>query len=189
MLNLLNNTFILYSYWTLKETVWTDHEYNSPQQLVKHEMSWYCYSIPSRKRYVKMRESLVRFRSLVHMYVNRKRYIKVHEIQDNVSLSISRQYNFSCFMLVLHMENDAHFSSNNSLAFCSGTYSVYDFCDLFADEVFSPEENWRGEEEERDGKMEICARFVWNLNKKSISKGTVCFLLFYSDFKGHFADK
>uniref|UniRef100_A0A3B4GXA4 Unconventional myosin-XV-like n=1 Tax=Pundamilia nyererei TaxID=303518 RepID=A0A3B4GXA4_9CICH len=28
------------------------------------------------KRYVKMRESLVRFRSLVHMYVNRKQYIK-----------------------------------------------------------------------------------------------------------------
>lgn len=30
-----------------------------------------------RKRYVKMRASLVRFRSLVHMYVNRKQYIKV----------------------------------------------------------------------------------------------------------------
>lgn len=36
--------------------------------------------LPSRKRYVKMRESLVRFRSLVHMYVNRKRYIKVQEV-------------------------------------------------------------------------------------------------------------
>lgn len=36
--------------------------------------------LPFRKRYVKMRESLVRFRSLVHMYVNRKRYIKVHEV-------------------------------------------------------------------------------------------------------------
>lgn len=30
-----------------------------------------------RKRYVKMRESLVRFRSYVRMYVNRKQYIKV----------------------------------------------------------------------------------------------------------------
>ncbi len=36
--------------------------------------------LSSRKRYVKMRESLVRFRSLVHMYVNRKRYIKVQEV-------------------------------------------------------------------------------------------------------------
>lgn len=27
---------------------------------------------------MKMRESLVRFRSLVHMYINRKQYIKVH---------------------------------------------------------------------------------------------------------------
>lgn len=35
--------------------------------------------LPSRKRYVKMRENLVRFRSLVHMYVNRKQYIKVQE--------------------------------------------------------------------------------------------------------------
>lgn len=30
-----------------------------------------------RKQYVKMRASLVKFRSLVHVYVDRKRYIKV----------------------------------------------------------------------------------------------------------------
>lgn len=38
------------------------------------------FILPYRKRYVKMRESLVRFRSLIHMYVNRKQYIKVHGV-------------------------------------------------------------------------------------------------------------
>lgn len=42
-------------------------------------MTFHPLILPFRKRYVKMRESLVRFRSLVHMYVNRKQYIKVRE--------------------------------------------------------------------------------------------------------------
>lgn len=33
----------------------------------------------NRRRYMGMRRSLVRFRSMVHMYVNRKQYIKVGE--------------------------------------------------------------------------------------------------------------
>ncbi|XP_077940214.1 unconventional myosin-XV isoform X2 [Gasterosteus aculeatus] len=36
----------------------------------------HCRGFLTRKRDVKMRESLVRFRSLVHMYVNRKQYVK-----------------------------------------------------------------------------------------------------------------
>lgn len=47
---------------------------------VRHGLTVRCLILPFRKRYVKMRESLVRFRSLVHMYVNRKRYIKVHKV-------------------------------------------------------------------------------------------------------------
>lgn len=39
----------------------------------------FCLILVTRKRYVRMRQSLVRFRSLVHMYVNRKQYIKVRE--------------------------------------------------------------------------------------------------------------
>lgn len=34
-------------------------------------------TLPSRKRYVKMRHSVLRFRSLVHMYITQKQYIKV----------------------------------------------------------------------------------------------------------------
>lgn len=33
--------------------------------------------LPSRKRYVKMRQSVLRFRSLVHMCITQKQYIKV----------------------------------------------------------------------------------------------------------------
>lgn len=67
-----------------------------------------------------------------------------------------------------------------------------DFCNLFADEVWSPEESWRGEEEERDGKSDVV---TW-LNKNLIHKCSVFLLLFYSALKGnfvwiyrHFADK
>lgn len=53
------------------------------------------FILSSRKRYVKMRESLVRFRSLVHMYVSRKRYIKVHVClpQNMVFSFLPRGYN------------------------------------------------------------------------------------------------
>lgn len=33
--------------------------------------------LPSRKRYVKMRQSVLQFRSLVHIYITQKQYMKV----------------------------------------------------------------------------------------------------------------
>lgn len=40
--------------------------------------------LPSRQRYVKMRQSLVRFRSVIHMHVTQKQYMKVHKYLDQV---------------------------------------------------------------------------------------------------------
>lgn len=45
--------------------------------------------LPSRKCYVEMRQNVLRVRSVVHMYITQKQYIKVHRCSFLMDLSIS----------------------------------------------------------------------------------------------------
>lgn len=52
--------------------------------------------LPSRKRYGEMRQSVLRFRSVVHMYITQKQYIKVHRCSFLICLSSSMEFFWSC---------------------------------------------------------------------------------------------